>query len=99
MKDVIIDKANEHQNIILNPNNLCLVNAKWGEIRQKFDDDDIVEEIDDNIKNDLMFLQLPESTNDEEKIIEVSFSKLTKKNNKNNYTVIQRAIPRLYRFK
>jgi hypothetical protein len=76
-----------------------LVNAKWGEIRQKFDDDDIVEEIDDNIKNDLMFLQLPESTNDEEKIIEVSFSKLTKKNNKNNYTVIQRAIPRLYRFK
>jgi len=44
-----------------------------------------------------MFLEIPERTNDEERIIEISFSKL-KKTSKNGYTVIPRAIPRFYTF-
>lgn len=45
-----------------------------------------------------MFLEIPNSSAEDEKIIEVSFSKLSLKNNTNNYTIIQRAIPRLYTF-
>jgi hypothetical protein len=45
-----------------------------------------------------MFLEIPERTNDEERIIEISFSKLKFIKGKNGYTVIPRAIPRFYTF-
>lgn len=76
-----------------------MINGKWGEIRQKFEDDDTLEDIDDDVKKTLMFIEIPESEEEEEKIVEISFSKLSIKNDKNNYTVIARAIPRLYRLK
>ena len=66
-------------------------------MRAKFSDDQNVEDIDESVKKDLMFLEIPERTNDEERIIEISFSKL-KKTSKNGYTVIPRAIPRFYTF-
>ena len=45
-------------------------------MRAKFSDDQNVEDIDESVKKDLMFLEIPERTNDEERIIEISFSKL-----------------------
>jgi len=57
-----------------------LINGKWGEIRIKYDDDQNVEDIDETARTNLMFLEIPEPTCDEEKIVEVSFSKLTLKN-------------------
>ena len=82
----------------IDPSNLFLINGKWGEIREKFDDLQIVEDIDVAVRKDLMFLEIPTSSVEDEKIIEISFSKLTLKNGQNNYTIIQRAIPRLYTF-
>ena len=64
-----------------------------------FNDDDLIEDIDNDIVQNLMFLQIPSPSDDEEKIVEISFSKLTLKGGKKNYTIIQKAIPRLYRFK
>jgi hypothetical protein len=45
-----------------------------------------------------MFLEIPERTNDEERIIEISFSKLKINKDKKGYTVISRAIPRFFTF-
>ena len=46
----------------------------------KYDDDENVEDIDETARINLMFLEIPEPTGDDEKIVEVSFSKLTHKN-------------------
>ena len=46
-----------------------------------------------------MFLEIQQSTDEEERCMEVSFSKLKWENKKNNYLVITRAIPRFYKFK
>ena len=62
----------------IDPSTLFLINGKWGEIKQKFDDNQNVEDIDDDIKKNWMFLQIPKETDfeDEERIMEVSFSRL-----------------------
>ena len=67
-------------------------------MRAKFSDDQNVEDIDESVKKDLMFLEIPERTNDEERIIEISFSKLKINKDKKGYTVIARAIPRFFTF-
>jgi hypothetical protein len=52
-----------------------------------------MEKIAENQYDDFMFLEMPSSSDNDEVIVEISFTKWVIKDNKNIFTAIKKAIP------